>query len=183
MTVSGKRLYLLLAALVVLGAMVAVALTERSAQRAGAITSFQVSPLPGEVTYGGGSIRLEVPDKAAVPAITPEQAMSTYQRDGAPPGLDKLGGVADVHLAVFSDASYGSYDANGNIIPKYQRVLSWVIIFHNVAMVPHGLGRTPGVGVAEAPSTTYPKCDALQFINASTGDFMLATKTCEHVLY
>src|SRR6266567_8230402 len=123
MTVSGKRLYLLLAALVALGAMAAVALTERSAQRAGAITSFQVSPLPGEVTYEGGSIRLEVPDKAATPAITPEQAMSTYQQDGAPPGLDKLGGVADVHLAVFSDASYGSYDANGHIIPKYQRAL------------------------------------------------------------
>jgi hypothetical protein len=179
MTVSGKRLYLLFAALAALGAMAAIALTERSAHRAGATTSFQVSPLPGEVTYEGGSIRLEVPDKIAAPAITAGQAMSTYQRDGTPPGLDRLGGVADMHLAVFSDASYGTYDASGKVIPYYQKVLSWVIIFHNVDMVPAGPARTPDV--AEAPSTTYPKCDAIQLINASTGDFMLGIQTCEHV--
>src|SRR6266496_5936121 len=35
--------------------------------------------LPDRLKKQDGSIRLEVPDKAATPAITPEQAMSTYK--------------------------------------------------------------------------------------------------------
>jgi hypothetical protein len=179
MKLAAKRLYLLIGASLVLGVVPAVALAQRSSSRATSSTTFQVSPLQGPVAYQNGSIRFDVPDQAAAPAITPEQAMKTYQQEGAPSGLDQLGGVADVHLAVFSDANYGPYDANGSVEPNFQNVLSWMIVFHNVDMVPSGPARP--VDATEAPSTTYPKCDTIEVINASTGDFMLAIQTCEHV--
>jgi hypothetical protein len=179
MKLAPKRLYLLIGSLVVLGVVPAAALAQRSSSRATSSTTFQVSPLQAPVTYESGAIRFDVPDPTAAPTITPEQAMKTYQLEGAPTGLDQLGGVADMHLAVFSDANYGPYDANGNVKPNFQNVLSWMIVFHNVDMVPTGPARP--ADVTAAPSTTYPKCDAIQVINASTGDFMLAIQTCEHV--
>jgi len=181
MTSAAKRLYLLIASLAVLTALIAVTVAVRSSTQATAATSFRVSTLAGPVTYNDGSIRLDVPATdsvaSAVPSITPAQALSVYQKDGAPPGLDQLGNVPNIELAVFSDDNYGKIDDSGKITPDFQNVLSWIIFFHGVEMIPTGPPQSDATGSV----ATYPLCDAIQVINASTGAFMLAIQTCEHV--
>ncbi len=134
MTSAAKRLYLLIASLAVLTALIAVTVAVRSSTQATAATSFRVSTLAGPVTYNDGSIRLDVPATDSVASA-------------------------------------------GKITPDFQNVLSWIIFFHGVEMIPTGPPQSDATGSV----ATYPLCDAIQVINASTGAFMLAIQTCEHV--
>jgi hypothetical protein len=123
----GRKVSLLVASLVLLALMIAAA-AALGPSRAGPVGDFRLSPLPGPVTYEGGTIRLEVPDPTMNPQVTPAQALDTYRKEGAPPEL-----------------------------------------------VPVGPAHGP------AKDASNPKCDAIQIINASTGAFILAIQTCEHV--
>jgi hypothetical protein len=128
--------------------------------------------------YTDVGVRMDVPASSDLPAITATQALQAYQNVGPIPGLEKQTSTPpEVVLTSFSDDEYGPISANGTITPYYQGVLTWVIFFHGIQMIPSAPAPRPGES-RDQVGPPYPRCDFIEAINATTGSHMMAFQTC-----
>jgi hypothetical protein len=112
------------------------------------------------VQYPAAGIILAPPPFGATPGVTAFQAFASVCQ----PSCFEASITPVAQLVSFSSSQYGTLDAQGHVILKFQARLAWAISWHNGTCTSTG---APGVKVVTET------CDHVIFVDAADGEYLV----------
>lgn len=123
----------------------------------------------------GPNIEIDVPAAGQTPRLDRSDAWNAYLKTHLYPQTARAY-PADLRFGLATNRALGQIGPDGAVSPKYIRVPTWVVSYHNVVseMGFSGAPTPPGVNATSRPKGHVEHVDILVVLSADTGDFMFS---------